>query len=44
MSAVAPAVIEGQIAHAVLHPALIAAIAPHSVVAEQYRAAVRLSP
>jgi capsular exopolysaccharide synthesis family protein len=35
---VTPTVIEGQTAHAVLHPALVAAIAPQSAVAEQYRA------
>jgi capsular exopolysaccharide synthesis family protein len=34
----APAAIEGRTAHATLHPALVAAIAPHSAVAEQYRA------
>lgn len=35
-----PAVLapEPRIAHATLHPALVAAIAPHSAVAEQYRA------
>src|SRR5688572_17410564 len=36
-TAVAPTAVEVRTANAVLHPALIAAIAPHSVVAEQYR-------
>lgn len=36
-TAVAPAV-EGRTASAILHPALVSAIAPHSAVAEQYRA------
>jgi capsular exopolysaccharide synthesis family protein len=36
--AVAPAEAEGHAAHAILHPALVSAIAPHSPVAEQYRA------
>jgi capsular exopolysaccharide synthesis family protein len=34
----APAAFEGRTAHATLHPALVSAIAPHSPVAEQYRA------
>ena len=39
MPAVAPAVTtEGRTAAAILHPALVSAIAPHSAVAEQYRA------
>jgi protein-tyrosine kinase len=33
-----PAAPETRTAHAILHPALIAAIAPHSAIAEQYRA------
>jgi protein-tyrosine kinase len=33
-----PAVAEGRAAHALLHGALVSAIAPHSAVAEQYRA------
>ena len=36
--AVAPAVVEANSAQPILHPALVAAIAPHSAVAEQYRA------
>lgn len=35
---VSPAIVEGRAAHAILHPALVSAIAPHSAVAEQYRA------
>jgi len=35
--AAAPAAIEGRSEHAILHPALVSAIAPHSPVAEQYR-------
>jgi capsular exopolysaccharide synthesis family protein len=34
---VAPVAVEGRTANAILHPALISAIAPHSAVAEQYR-------
>lgn len=34
----APATVDGRTARATLHPALVAAIAPHSAVAEQYRA------
>ena len=34
----APATTDGRTASAVLHPALVAAIAPHSAIAEQYRA------
>jgi hypothetical protein len=33
-----PATVDGRTARATLHPALVAAIAPHSSVAEQYRA------
>jgi protein-tyrosine kinase len=36
--AVAPDVVEGRPAHAILHPGLVSAIAPHSAVAERYRA------
>jgi protein-tyrosine kinase len=35
---VSPVVAEGHAAPAILHPALVSAIAPHSAVAEQYRA------
>jgi protein-tyrosine kinase len=34
----APVVVEGRTAIAVLHPALVSAITPHSAIAEQYRA------
>jgi protein-tyrosine kinase len=37
-TASATTVVEGRTASAILHPALVAAIAPHSAVAEQYRA------
>ncbi len=37
-TAVAPVAVEGRTASAILHPALVAAIAPHSAIAEQYRA------
>jgi protein-tyrosine kinase len=33
-----PELVDGRTEHAVLHPALVSAIAPHSAIAEQYRA------
>jgi capsular exopolysaccharide synthesis family protein len=37
-TAVAAVAVEGRTASAILHPALVSAIAPHSAIAEQYRA------